>query len=90
MPRRASLASVCATARLGGPAGTHAALPPDAYELRNVGLAQLENERFADAEAAYRKLVELAPREPLGHANLAIALLRQQKFDEAIAAVERR
>ena len=63
-------------------------LPPDAYELRNLGLAQLENERPADAEATWRKLGAAAPREPLAHADLAIALLRQQKFDDALAAID--
>ncbi len=56
-------------------------------ELRNQGLALLENEKPAEAEAVYRKLVEKKPDEPLGHANLAIALLRQQKVDEASAAI---
>ena len=32
--------------------------------------------------------MSVAPRDPLGHANLAIALLRQQKFDEALAAID--
>src|SRR5687768_10418786 len=71
------------------PLTLQAALPPEAYELRNLGLAQLENERAGDAEGTYRKLVAVVPRDPLGHANLAIALLRQQKFDEALAAIDR-
>ena len=68
--------------------GSRAAPPPEAYALRNLGSAQLENERPAEAEATYRKLVAAAPRDPLGHANLAIALLRQQKFDEALASID--
>ncbi|HVR30535.1 MAG TPA: tetratricopeptide repeat protein, partial [Thermoanaerobaculia bacterium] len=68
--------------------GVDAALPPEAYELRNLGLAQLENERPGDAEATYHELIQAAPREPLGHANLAIALLRQQKFDQALGAID--
>ena len=58
-------------------------------ELRNLGYAQLENEREADAESTYRQLVELAPEAPLGHANLAIALLRQERPEEALAAIDR-
>ena len=58
-----------------------------AAELRNKGLALLENEKPAEAEAVYRELVAKKPKEPLGHANLAIALLRQQKVDEASAAI---
>ena len=40
--------------------------------LRNLALAHLENEREMDAAAVYRELIELLPKEPLGHANLAV------------------
>lgn len=57
--------------------------------LRNLGYAQLENERPTDAESTYRELIELAPAEPLGHANLGVALLRQgQKEEAALAAID--
>lgn len=64
-----------------------AQVPPAAVELRNLGLAQLENERPADAEATFRKLQALLPADPLPAANLAIALLRQQKGAEALPAI---
>ncbi len=54
-----------------------------AATLRNLGLAQLENERLAESAETFRKLAELAPADPLPYANLAIAALRQQKNDEA-------
>ena len=57
--------------------------------LRNLGYAQLENERPTDAESTYRELVELAPDEPLGHANLAITLLRQDQHEAALASIDR-
>jgi tetratricopeptide (TPR) repeat protein len=65
-----------------------AAPPPEpissqAATLRNLGLAQLENERPAEAAETFRKLQELAPADPLAYANLAIAALRQQKSEEA-------
>ena len=41
------------------------------------------------AEEAFRELIEILPDDPLGHANLAIALMRQQKFEEAISTVDR-
>ncbi|MCZ6507472.1 MAG: FG-GAP-like repeat-containing protein, partial [Acidobacteria bacterium] len=58
-----------------------------AIELRNRGLALLENEKEGDAEAVYRQLIDESPDDPLGYANLAIALLRQQKMEEASARI---
>ncbi len=69
-------------------ASQQAVVPPRAVELRDLALAELENERPEQAEAACRQLIEVLPEDPLGHANLAIALLRQQKTDDATAAVE--
>ncbi|MGB5476744.1 MAG: hypothetical protein WBO53_07010, partial [Thermoanaerobaculia bacterium] len=56
-----------------------AAVPDQAVELRNAGNAQLENEQPALAEEAFRKLIQVVPDDPLGYANLSIALMRQQK-----------
>ncbi len=66
-------------------AGSALALPADeAIRLRNEGIAELENEQPANAEQLFRRLIELVPADPLGHANLAIAALRQQQFDAAL------
>lgn len=64
-----------------------AATAGDAASMRNQGLALLENEKPAEAEAVYRKLVAAKPKDPLGHANLAVALLRQQQTDAALEAI---
>ncbi|MEE2775192.1 MAG: FG-GAP-like repeat-containing protein [Acidobacteriota bacterium] len=68
-------------------AAASATPPPEALELRHQGVAHLENERPIEAEMSYRSLIEVHPEDPLGHANLAIALLRQQRFDEADQAI---
>lgn len=60
---------------------------PEAAALRWLGLAQLENERTGEAAETFRKLAKLTPDDPLPYANLAIAALRQQKSDEATAAI---
>lgn len=65
-----------------------AAIPEKALRLRNNGLAELENEQPARAEALFRELMPLTPEDPLPYANLAIATLRQQKFDEADEWIE--
>ena len=70
-----------AATRGGGPPSAEAA------ELRSRGLALLENEKPTEAEAVYRKLAELTPKDPLPWANLAVALLRQQKLDPAVEAI---
>ncbi len=69
---------------------TAAAQPTEEHvRLHGIGYAQLENEREVEAESTYRELIDLVPDEPLGHANLAVALLRQDRKDEALAAIDR-
>lgn len=59
-----------------------------AIELRNLGLAQLENEQPNQAEATFGELAKAAPDDPLAYANLAIATLRQQKSEEALKWID--
>jgi len=61
---------------------------PEALELRTEGIAHLENERPAEAEAVFRRLQKLVPADPLPGADLAIALLRQQQVEPALAAID--
>lgn len=58
-----------------------------AVALRNLGLAQLENEQPTGAEETFGRLVKLEAGDPLPFANRAVALLRQQKLDDAKAAI---
>lgn len=55
--------------------------------LRNRGIAELENEHPERAEITFRELRLLVVDDPLAPANLAVALLRQQKFPDAEAAI---
>ncbi|MEM8963868.1 MAG: tetratricopeptide repeat protein, partial [Acidobacteriota bacterium] len=64
-----------------------AASSPRAIELRNQGFAELENERPEAAEGLYTELAKVVPDDPLPWANLAIAQLRQQKFDDAKSSI---
>ena len=45
--------------------------------LRNVGIAHLENDDFEPAEQAFRKIANLVPDEQMGWWNLAICTLKQ-------------
>ncbi len=87
MPRK--LPALFAVAVLGAACLAIAAPSEEMVRLRNLGYAQLENERATEAESTYRRLIELLPEEPLGHANLGIALLRQERKDQALAAIDR-
>jgi len=60
---------------------------PEAAALRALGIAQLENERTGEAAESFRKLAKLTPDDPLPYADLAVVALRQQKSDEAAAAI---
>ncbi|MEM6456058.1 MAG: FG-GAP-like repeat-containing protein [Acidobacteriota bacterium] len=90
-PRRAApFAAALAFALLLGSAGAVAAPPsPEAMQLRDDAFAELENEAPERATALYASLIELVPGDPLPHANLAIAHLRRQQYDDAGSAIER-
>jgi len=66
-----------------------AAVAPAALELRDRGIAQLEGEQPALAEATFRQLAKTTPEDPLALANLAVALIRQQKGEEARSLIDR-
>jgi Tfp pilus assembly protein PilF len=87
--RRAGPVLVCVACVLTAN-GARGALPSErAFELRNLGFAELENEQPGRAEAAFEELSRLLPDDPLPWANLAIARLRQQENDAALEAVAR-
>jgi hypothetical protein len=57
--------------------------------LRNVGLAQLEEDRPKEARATFAKLAGLVPKDPLPLANGAIAALREKDFASAEGLIAR-
>jgi TolB-like protein/tetratricopeptide (TPR) repeat protein len=65
-------------------------LEPDLAEP-HVLLANVEQEQWhwADAEAEYRRALELSPNDAPAHAGLALWLLCQGRTDEAVAWAER-
>jgi tetratricopeptide (TPR) repeat protein len=52
--------------------------------LQNLGNLQLFTEQFGPAEATFRRLSELQPRNVQARSNLAAALARQERRDEAM------
>ena len=56
---------------------------------RTLGLAYLEDNRLEDAEAEFTKLIQLAPDEPSGHANLGLVDLRMGRYQDATREINR-
>src|SRR5574341_1152567 len=50
---------------------------------RNLGLAYLEENKLREAGEEFQKLIKLAPREPLGYANLGLTYLRMRELEPA-------
>jgi len=51
---------------------------------RSLGLAYLEEERYSAAAGEFRNLITIAPKEPLGYANLGLTYLRMSdEFENA-------
>ncbi|MCI0604444.1 FG-GAP-like repeat-containing protein [bacterium] len=50
---------------------------------RSLGIAYLEEMRLVDSESEFKKLIDIAPEEALGHANLALTYLRLNRNSDA-------
>jgi Tfp pilus assembly protein PilF len=50
---------------------------------RTLGLAYLEENQLKEAEAEFRKVIVLAPKEALGYANLGLVYFRKGQQPEA-------
>ena len=76
--------------------GCRAATPGDevarsdsALTARTWGLAYLQQNQLPQAEAEFRKVVALAPDQPLGYADLGLVYLRGGRYREAEAQLRR-
>lgn len=66
------------------------ALPAaDASHWFNLGFLLDESERYGDAEAAFRRALELNPKLDRAWYGLGLVLIRQHRLDEAVTALER-
>ena len=62
--------------------------PGSAEAHNNLGLAQTDLGRFAEAEASYQQALRLNPSYVEAHVNLASACKEQGRLDEALAGYE--
>ena len=58
----------------------------DAKTHNDRGVVLAEKKQFKEAEAEFRKAIQLKPDYALAYLNLGTALSVQQKFDEAVTA----
>ena len=56
---------------------------------RTIGLDDLQRGRLAEAEQEFRTVIALAPRDPLGYANLGLTYLRGARYGEAESQLDR-
>ena len=58
--------------------------PNDPAPYNNLGTIHRARDEFAEAEAAYRKALELDPDFADSWHNLAVVMLATDRFDEAV------
>src|SRR5438876_3716647 len=56
---------------------------------RTVGLEHLQRGRLPEAEQEFRNVIALAPRDPLGYANLGLTYLRAGRYADADVQLQR-
>jgi len=56
---------------------------------RTVGLEHLQRGRLPEAEQEFKTVIALAPRDPLGYANLGLTYLRAGRYVEAESELDR-
>ena len=53
------------------------------FSTRMLGLSYLQRNQLPEAETQFKKLVELAPNDPLGYTNLGLTYLQSGRFADA-------
>ena len=61
----------------------------EALSAKHTGLAYLYRNDLEGAAGSFESVARLVPREPLGHANRALALLKLRDYEQAAASVDR-
>jgi tetratricopeptide (TPR) repeat protein len=56
---------------------------PTLLSARTLGLAWLEESNYEDARGAFQTVIDMAPDEALGYANIGIIEMRLSKYEEA-------
>ncbi|MDB4888923.1 MAG: ASPIC/UnbV domain protein [Gemmatimonadetes bacterium] len=59
------------------------------YTTRTLALSYLRRNQLPEAEAEFKKLIKLAPDDPLGYADLGLTYLQAGKYPDAEAQLKR-
>jgi len=62
---------------------------PNFSLLNQIGLLEQGRGAFIEAEAAFRRAIEMEPQNPIPYVNLAILLLDQSRLEEAGALIDK-
>lgn len=85
----ARIVSAVALATTVGCGRERPADPGSVIAARTLGLAYLQTDELQKAESQFRKMIELVPGDPAGHANLALTYLRAGRLADAEAEAAR-
>src|SRR2546421_328286 len=59
------------------------------FSTRMLGLSYLQRNQLPEAEIQFKKLIELAPNDPLGYTNLGLTYLQAGRFADAEKQLKR-
>src|SRR5919199_4908690 len=89
--RRLSCSLLCATATVGVAGCRHDKPVPveELFTTRTLAMSHLQRGQLPEAEAQFKKLIALAPDDPLGYANLGLTYLQEGRYADAEAQLLR-
>ncbi len=85
---KATHASNHTPASTNAPAATSPSDSTDAVRFNTLGVAYMNQQKFADAQKYFEKSLAADPKFSIARVNLGVSLLSQQKLDPARAALE--
>lgn len=85
---RTKITHAAATAGPNAPAATSPSASTDALRFNTLGVAYMNQQKFADAQKYFEKSLAADPKFSIARVNLGVSLLSQQKLDPARAALE--
>jgi Flp pilus assembly protein TadD len=76
------------TAKSNATAQSNDATPTDALRFNTLGVAYMNQQKFADAQKKFEQALAADPKFAIARLNLGVALLSQQKLEPARVALE--
>jgi len=83
LPRPWSVGLLVACALLLAGCGREPADPQELLAAQSSGVSFLQRGQLFEAERQFKRVVELAPKDPVGHANLGLTYLRNGQYGPA-------